>query len=90
MYKIFITRRFEKDVALCKRRNLDIKKLYEAMILLEQKGCLPAKYKPHKLNGKYIGLWECHLQPDWLLVWKQDDEQLIMLFTNTGSHSDLF
>ena len=66
------------------------RKIYHAIELLRQTGSLPAKYKPHKLSGKYKGCWECHIQPDWLLVWQQNDKELILLFTNTGTHSDLF
>lgn len=57
--------------------------LKEAMSLLAQTGTLPPKYKPHKLTGNYKDCWECHLRPDWLLVWKQNDKKLILLFTNT-------
>lgn len=51
---------------------------------------LPSEYKAHKLSGKFQGNWECHIQPDWLLVWQQKDEELILLLIDTGSHSDLF
>lgn len=90
MYKVFFSNKFEKNITLCIKRGLDIKKLYTAIELLRQSGKLPDKYKPHKLAGKYKGLWECHLQPDWLLVWQQNDTELILLFTNTGTHADLF
>ena len=49
-----------------------------------------AEYRPHKLQGKYKGCWECHINPDWLLVWEQDDRQLRLILVDTGSHSDLF
>lgn len=90
MYKVLFSNRFEKDIALCIKRGLNAKKLYNAIELLRTRGSLPAKYKPHKLAGKYSGCWECHLQPDWLLVWQQDEQELTLLFTNTGTHSDLF
>lgn len=89
-YKVFTTKRFEKDVKLCKKRNFPMEKLREAIFLLESTGMLPSTYKPHKLSGKYANNWECHLMPDWLLVWQQDDTKLTLLFTNTGTHSDLF
>lgn len=60
------------------------------MQLLAETGTLPAKYNPHKLSGNYVDCWECHIKPDWLLIWKQNNEELILLFTNTGTHSDLF
>ncbi|MDD6553918.1 MAG: type II toxin-antitoxin system YafQ family toxin [Prevotellaceae bacterium] len=53
-------------------------------------GKLPAKYHPHILKGIYHDIWECHLEPDWLLLWKQDEEELVLLLVDTGSHSDLF
>ena len=46
--------------------------------------------KPHKLSGDYVGCWECHIKPDWLLVWEQNDTELVLLMTNTGPHSDIF
>ena len=46
--------------------------------------------KPHKLSGDYVGCWECHIKPDWLLVWEQNDTELVLLMTNTGTHSDIF
>lgn len=60
------------------------------MTLLAEKGKLPEKYKAHKLTGNYKECWECHIKPDWLLVWKQNDTELILLFINTGTYSDLF
>jgi mRNA interferase YafQ len=90
MYKIYTTNRFEKDLKLCKKRNYNLSLLKEVIDLLQLTGKLPVKYKPHKLSGIYSDCWECHIKPDWLLVWKQNDLELILLFTNTGTHSDLF
>ena len=59
-------------------------------MLLEQKSILPAKYKSHKLTGDYKGFWECHIQPDWLLIWLQDDTEKTITLARTGTHSDLF
>lgn len=64
--------------------------LKEAIRLLEQNGALPANYRPHKLSGNYDGCWECHLKGDWLLIWEQNDSELTLLFTGTGTHADLF
>jgi len=57
---------------------------------LQEKGSLPEKYLPHKLQGKYKGCWECHINPDWLMIWKQFDKELQLILVDTGSHSDLF
>jgi mRNA interferase YafQ len=65
--------------------------LRKVMSLLIETGTLPYNYHPHKLKGKGGNVtWECHIQPDWLLVWEQHDEELIMLMLDTGTHSDLF
>ncbi len=90
MYTIKVTNRFKKDIRLCVKRGLNISLLYEAMHLLARDGELPPKYRPHKLVAQLRGKWECHIQPDWLMVWEQNDSELTMLFTNTGSHADIF
>jgi mRNA interferase YafQ len=89
-YEISYTNRFRKDLRKCNKQKLDIDKLRAAIELLQSSGKLPAQYKAHKLKGSYDGLWECHLSPDWLLVWKQDDQKLTLLFMYTGTHSELF
>ncbi len=90
MYSIVTTNKFEKSLKKCIKRGLDIGKLNTVLEELSNKGALPPEYKPHKLSGKYQGNWECHVQPDWLLVWEQRDEELILLLLDTGSHSDIF
>jgi len=90
MYKVRTTNQFDKDILTCKKRGYDMSLLSEVVFLLAQTGTLPAKYKRHKLLGKYAGCWECHIRPDWLLVWKQNDKELVLLFTSTGTHSDIF
>ena len=57
---------------------------------LERSGTVPAKNKPHKLTGNYNGFKECHIQPDWLLIWFQNDADNIIELTRTGTHADLF
>lgn len=85
-----MTKTFRKDVERCRKRGYDMELLKTAIRLLEADGQLPMIYRPHKLSGQYGGSWECHLKPDWLLVWEQNDTELILLFTGTGTHSDLF
>lgn len=89
-YEVRMTRTFRKDTERCRKRGLDMELLKTAVRLLEANGKLPAEYLPHKLTGNYAGCWECHLKPDWLLIWEQNDTELILLFTGTGTHSDLF
>jgi mRNA interferase YafQ len=90
MYKIGYTARFKKDFKRCVKRGLDMSLLETAIEFLSTKGSLPKIYKTHKLTGKYSDCLECHLQPDWLLIWQQNDNELVLLFMNTGTHSDLF
>lgn len=90
MYKLVYTNQFKRSLKKCFKRGLDISLLKKAIDLLQNHGTLPQEYRPHKLTGKYAGLWECHIQPDWLLVWKQDEEELILIMTDTGTHADLF
>ncbi len=63
--------------------------LEKVIALLSESGTLPRQYRPHKLHGDFEGCWECHIRLDWLLIWKQNDTELILLFTNTGTHADL-
>ena len=90
MYKIEYTNSFKRSFKKCLKRGLDSHVFESALRILVEKGSLPQNYKPHKLSGKYRGLWECHLQPDWLLIWFQDDDKLILQLIDTGTHSDLF
>ena len=64
--------------------------LKEVIRILSEEGKLPPTYHAHTLQGKYKDLWECHIQPDWLLVWEQNDKEFILYFLSTGTHSDLF
>ena len=89
-YKVTYRKNFEKDYARCKKRGYDMSLLKTVVTLLAESGTLPTQYKPHKLTGKYKDCWECHIKSDWLLVWKQNDKELVLLFTNTGTHADLF
>ena len=89
-FRIKTTKRFEKDLKRCQKRGLNMQLIFEAMKLLSATGTLPAEYRPHKLSGKRHNQWECHIQPDWLMTWEQDDTQLTLLFLQTGTHSDLF
>ena len=90
MYQIVTTNRFDKSLKLCKKRKYDLSILQTVLDTLQETGKLPPKYKPHKLSGTYDDCWECHLKPDWLLIWKQNDTELILLLLDTGTHSDLF
>ena len=90
MYSVRYTAQFKKDLKLCVKRGLDIDLIRTAITILTESGKLPPAYKPHVLHGKRAGQWECHIKPDWLMVWEQSDEELTILMLNTGTHSDLF
>jgi mRNA interferase YafQ len=91
MYTVNYTSQFKRAVKLCNRRGLDVNKIAELVDILRVRGVLPRKYKPHKLSGYKGGMtWECHIEPDWLLIWEQNDTHLTLLMLETGTHSDLF
>lgn len=92
-FSIINTRKFDKDLKRCAKRGLPMRLIAEALEILSETGTLPAKYRPHKLVGKYAGKWECHIDgpnSDWLMVWDQNDTELTLLMLRTGSHSDIF
>ncbi len=90
MYTLRPTKRFEKDFKLCMRRGLDLELIGVVFELLVKTGNLPSKYKPHKLRGNYVNHLECHIQPDWLLIWFCDETKKEIHLIRTGTHSDLF
>ncbi len=90
MYSLKTTKQFEKDVRLCEKRGLDLSKLYKVMTLLTAEGRLPKEYKPHKLKENFAGKWECHVSPDWLLIYEKKEEIRLIKLIRTGTHSELF
>ena len=89
-YTIRYSGRFKRSFKLCKRRGLNIASFETVVRLLSETGKLPSKYHPHILTGNYAGIWECHIEPDWLLLCKQNDKELTLLLLDTGTHSDIF
>lgn len=89
-YIIRYSSNFKKAYKRCKKRGLDMLLLKEVIRILSEEGKLPPTYHAHTLQGKYKNLWECHIQPDWLLIWEQNDKEFILYFLSTGTHSDLF
>lgn len=90
MYKIRLSSKFRKDFKLCKRRGLKLPLLEDVVDMLSEWKVLPHKYQDHPLTGNYAGYRECHISPDWLLIYAKYDEELILVLLRTGSHSDLF
>lgn len=89
-YNIKPTAKFQKDLKLAKKRGYDTGKLNAVIKMLADGTELPSQYKDHWLKGSFTGCRECHIQPDWLLIYEIDDGNLILYLTRTGSHSDLF
>lgn len=81
---------FKKDYKRIVKRGYDVSLLEEVISKLANKIPLEKKYKDHGLTGNYSGFRECHIAPDWLLIYQINDNELILYLTRTGSHSDLF
>ncbi|MBO5255892.1 MAG: type II toxin-antitoxin system YafQ family toxin [Clostridia bacterium] len=90
MLTIKKTTKFKKDFKTAVRRGCDISVFEYVVTELANERRLDEKYKDHALTGNYIGFRECHLAPDWLLVYQVDKGQLILTLSRTGTHSDLF
>jgi len=89
-YGIVLTSMFKKDLKLAKKRGYDLSLLNIVVDTLAQGQPLAEKYKDHSLIGNYKGCRECHITPDWLLIYEISDNELILYLTRTGTHSDLF
>jgi mRNA interferase YafQ len=96
MIELVRTNLYKKELKLMLKRGKSAKKMFDVINLLldnlnkdiEPHLLLPTKYKLHKLSGKYVNHWECHIEPDWLLVYYLDDK--VLRLERTGTHSDLF
>lgn len=90
MLALKTTGQFRKDLKLAKKRGYKLELLEEVLEILQNEEVLPAKFKDHPLIGQYAGFRECHIQPDWLLIYIVDNNQLVLTTVRTGTHSDLF
>ncbi|MBR1514236.1 MAG: type II toxin-antitoxin system YafQ family toxin [Bacteroidales bacterium] len=81
---------YKKGYKRAIKRGLPIERLNEVVLKLASQEALPEKYKDHWLSGKYAGCRECHIQPDWLLIYRIDNGKLVLYLLDTGTHSDLF
>ena len=84
------TTKFKRDYKLAMKRHLDIELLDDIIRMLSRGETLPEKNKDHELSGNWAGFRECHIQPDWLLVYRIEDDVLVLTLVRTGTHSDLF
>ena len=95
IFAVAHTNSFKKNVKLCYKQNLDLNELYKVVASLAKMEILPSKNYVHHLTGygkerrgeKYM---ECHIESDWILIWVQKDDEMILVLTNTGTHSNLF
>ena len=90
MLKIKFLNSFKKDYKRIVKRGYDIALLENVIRMLADGETLPAKYRDHALTGNYSGYRECHITPDWLLIYEVRESELILYLTRTGTHSDLF
>lgn len=90
MYKVKFTSTFKKSYKLMKKRELDIRLLDNVIDMLRKNQTLDIKYRDHVLIGNYEGYRECHIKPDWLLIYYIENDILTLTLSDTGSYSDLF
>ncbi len=88
MLNVRYSTRFKKDFKTCVKRGYKMALLQQAVDTLRIPALLPVKNKDHNLSGSYSGYRECHIEPDWLLIYKQTDDELRL--DRTGTHTDLF
>lgn len=89
-YKIKFTKRFKKDLKLVKKQGKDINKLFEIIEKIAEGEVLDPRYKDHSLDGNYKGIRECHIEPDFLLIYEKFEDILVLSLVRTGQHSILF
>ncbi len=89
-YDIVRSTQFKKDYQLAIKKGLDISKINDVIIMLANGTTLPSKYKDHSLGGNYKNYRDCHIEPDWILIYKIDKKLEVLELRRTGSHSDLF
>ncbi len=90
MYRVKFTATYKRSYKLMKKRGLDLTALDEVVDLLRQGRQLDERYRDHSLSGNYIGFRECHIKPDWLLVYLIENDILTLTLVDTGTHSDIF
>lgn len=89
-YEVRFTSQFKKDLKLAKKQGKSTDELFTVIDKLANGEVLEAKYRDHGLGGNYKGCRECHIEPDWLLIYEIDDDILVLMVYRIGSHSELF
>ena len=90
MLDLVFTTQFRRDLKRLRKQGAPIEKLDAVLQTLRREGRLPSRYRDHALTGDYNGFRECHIMPDWLLIYAIDHGQLILTASRTGSHAELF
>lgn len=90
MLNVVLSNQFKKDLKLMNRRHVDLEQLESVVNKLANQEVLDERYHDHALIGDYAGYRECHIKPDWLLVYRTNDNELYLFLSRTGTHSDLF
>ncbi len=90
MLDVYFSAKFRRDYKRIQKQGKDVKRLLAVVDTLAAEKPLERKYKDHAMNGDFIGHRECHIEPDWLLIYKTEPDALLLTLTRTGSHSDLF
>lgn len=90
MLDLVMSSQFKKDLKRIQKRGMDLEILKNVIRMLQEEQVLDEKYRDHALTGNYRGFRECHVQPDWLLIYSVNRGELILTASRTGSHSDLF
>ena len=89
IYELILTGKFKKSLKRAKKRGLDISLLEEVVDMLQNDIKLEDKYRDHELKGNFKGFRECHIQPDWLLMYLKEEDVLTLTLVDTGSHAEL-
>lgn len=89
-YEVKFTSQFKRDLKLARKQGKDIDKLFDVISMIADGEILDKKYRDHNLSGDYDGCRECHVEPDWLLIYEVVDNVLVLLIYRVGTHSELF
>ena len=89
-YEVKFTSQFKRDLKLAKKQGRDIDKLFDVINTIAEGRKLDDKYRDHNLSGDYVGCRECHVEPDWLLVYEVMEKVLVLMLYRVGTHSELF
>ena len=90
MLSVYLSKKFKKDVKRLQKQGKDMQKLKDVIEMLCNGQILPEKYRDHRMTGDWQGFKDCHIEPDWLLVYQYINNELVLVLVATGSHSELF